>query len=241
MDAPLRSSVAQVVFFNISAITAELFSLYLERCDGLTLLAQVQTMAHLEEVLEQSAPHVVLIGAQPGREECTALPWVQQLRILAPRVRPIILGQSLSDADEIGLLHAGARGLLRESEVNLTTLVKCICSVAAGQVWANSQQMERLLSSLSRPRAPRVTNVLGDPILSKREEEVLHLLSEGMSNRDLAVALKLSEHTVKNHLFRIFDKLGVSNRMEAVLYAMSRREAQTYAYDVPEPNILSVS
>jgi DNA-binding NarL/FixJ family response regulator len=60
--------------------------------------------------------------------------------------------------------------------------------------------------------------------LSKREEQVLHLLADGLSNRELAHALKLSEHTVKNHLFRIFDKLGVSNRMEAVLYAISQRE-----------------
>ncbi len=53
---------------------------------------------------------------------------------------------------------------------------------------------------------------------------MLHLLADGLSNRDLAKTLKLSEHTVKNHLFRIFDKLGVSNRMEAVLYAISQRE-----------------
>ena len=149
-------------------------------------------------------------------------------------MRAIVLGQNLSDHDEIAVLHAGARGLLRENEVNLLTLVKCISSVAEGQVWANSQQIDRLLTSLSRLQTPRVTNVLGDAILSKREEEVLNLLSEGMSNRDLAVALKLSEHTVKNHLFRIFDKLGVSNRMEAVLYAMSRRETQAYSYPRPE-------
>jgi DNA-binding CsgD family transcriptional regulator len=93
-----------------------------------------------------------------------------------------------------------------------------------GQIWANASQLDLLIRSLSLPRSLKVTNVLGDSLLSNREEQVLHLLADGLSNRELAAALKLSEHTVKNHLFRIFDKLGVSSRMEAVLYAMSQRE-----------------
>ncbi len=237
MNDSVQSPVFGIAFLNIPAITSELFGFYLDRCDTLKLVAQVKSIADMEEIFERDMPQVALIGAQPSRDECTGLPYLQQIRILAPQVRPIILGQDLSDADEIALLYAGARGLLREAEVNLSTLMKCIRSVAAGQVWANSLQMDRLLTSLSRPRGARVTNVLGVALLSKREEEVLHLLSEGMSNRDLASALKLSEHTVKNHLFRIFDKLGVSNRMEAVLYAMSRCEAQTYVYAAPEDHV----
>jgi DNA-binding CsgD family transcriptional regulator len=66
-----------------------------------------------------------------------------------------------------------------------------------------------------------IVNAKGLPILSAREEEVLHLLAKGLSNRDLATALTLSEHTIRNHLFHIFDKLGVSSRMEAVLYAFN--------------------
>ena len=100
--------------------------------------------------------------------------------------------------------------------------MKCIRCVGAGQVWASSEQLELLIRSLSHLGSLKVTNVMGDSLLSQREEQVLHLLADGLSNRDLAKALKLSEHTVKNHLFRIFDKLGVSNRMEAVLYAISR-------------------
>jgi DNA-binding CsgD family transcriptional regulator len=58
-------------------------------------------------------------------------------------------------------------------------------------------------------------------LLTKREEDVVRLLAEGMQNRDIANELKLSEHTVKNYLFHIFDKLGVSSRVELVLYAIS--------------------
>ena len=68
----------------------------------------------------------------------------------------------------------------------------------------------------------QVVNAKGNATLSNREHEVLRLLAEGLSNRSMATALNLSEHTIKNHLFHIFYKLGVSNRTEAILYAIRR-------------------
>jgi DNA-binding CsgD family transcriptional regulator len=67
-------------------------------------------------------------------------------------------------------------------------------------------------------------NAKGLAILTAREEDILHLLAEGLSNRDIATTLKLSEHTIKNHLFHVFDKLGVSSRMEAVVYSFNHVE-----------------
>ena len=61
-------------------------------------------------------------------------------------------------------------------------------------------------------------------LLTKREEGVVHLVAEGMTNRDISQELKLSEHTVRNYLFRIFNKVGTSNRLELALYAIDRRE-----------------
>jgi DNA-binding NarL/FixJ family response regulator len=79
------------------------------------------------------------------------------------------------------------------------------------------------VSSVSRLKSTDVTDSKGRPLLTVREQQVLHLLADGLSNYELATVLKLSEHTIKNHLFRIYDKLGVSNRMEAVLYALTPR------------------
>jgi DNA-binding NarL/FixJ family response regulator len=61
-------------------------------------------------------------------------------------------------------------------------------------------------------------------LLTKREQGVVHLVAEGMTNRDISHELKLSEHTVRNYLFRIFNKVGTSNRLELALYAIDRRE-----------------
>ena len=62
----------------------------------------------------------------------------------------------------------------------------------------------------------------GPPKLTRREESVVRLVVQGRANREIASELKLSEHTIKNYLFRIFDKLGVSNRVELALYAVAR-------------------
>jgi DNA-binding CsgD family transcriptional regulator len=64
----------------------------------------------------------------------------------------------------------------------------------------------------------RLVESAGEPVLSKREQDVVRCVAEGLSNREIARCLGLTEHTVKNYLFRIFDKLGVSSRVEVVLY-----------------------
>jgi DNA-binding NarL/FixJ family response regulator len=66
----------------------------------------------------------------------------------------------------------------------------------------------------------RVLNARGRPLLTPREEQVVALVAEGLGNRQIARELNLSEHTIKKYLFRIFEKLGISTRVELVLYAM---------------------
>jgi DNA-binding NarL/FixJ family response regulator len=97
--------------------------------------------------------------------------------------------------------------------------------VHQGQIWASSEELCWLLSSLESsvfsPSSLRVVDVKGERLLSNREEDVVKLLMEGYSNREIAQGLNLSENTIKNYLFRIFEKLGVSSRTELLLYAMS--------------------
>jgi DNA-binding CsgD family transcriptional regulator len=77
----------------------------------------------------------------------------------------------------------------------------------------------------------RVVNADGMRLLTKREEEVVRLVAEGLQNREIAKELKLSEHTIRNYLFHIFDKLGVSSRVELVLYAASSAKSVPTAAD----------
>jgi DNA-binding NarL/FixJ family response regulator len=91
-----------------------------------------------------------------------------------------------------------------------------------GQVWVDSKQMLYLLEALTGNCTGQRETASAPAKLTRREESVVRLVVQGMVNREIAHQLHLSEHTIKNYLFRIFDKLGVSNRVELALYAVAR-------------------
>jgi len=122
----------------------------------------------------------------------------------------------------IDAFRCGAHGVVFRDEP-LETLGKCIHAVHQGQVWANSEQLGYILEALSLTMPMRWQDARGIDLLSKREELVVRQVAEGMTNREISVHLKLSEHSVRNYLFRIFDKLGVSSRVELVLYCLQER------------------
>ena len=98
--------------------------------------------------------------------------------------------------------------------------------VHAGQIWGNCAELSEVIEAFSKLAPMRVVNADGIRLLTKREEEVVRLVAEGLQNRDIARELKLSEHTIKNYLFHIFDKLGVSSRVELALYAVSSAKSE---------------
>jgi DNA-binding NarL/FixJ family response regulator len=211
----------RLILVNITAMSADLLRYAFSGQEKIKVVGSASTSSELATLLNEQFPDVALLGSNGSRQQSVALPFLEQIAATGTVVRPIILSEDMSREDVVTFFRKGARGLLCKSQSDVSVLMKCVDCVGAGQVWANAEQMEILLRSLSHPRSLTVTNVMGDALLSQREEQVLDLLARGLSNRDLARELKLSEHTVKNHLFRIFDKLGVSNRMEAVLYAMN--------------------
>jgi DNA-binding NarL/FixJ family response regulator len=122
----------------------------------------------------------------------------------------------------IEAFRSGALGVCERSQP-YNMLCKCVYSVQHGQIWANSQQLRYVLEALVTGVPSRVTNVRGEFLLTQREEAIVSLVAEGLKNREIAEALKVSEHTVKNHLFRVFEKLGISNRAELILYLLGNK------------------
>src|SRR5581483_5869088 len=136
----------------------------------------------------------------------------------------VVLLLDSSDRDlVVDSFRGGARGVFCRSQ-SFKLLCKCISSVHQGQIWANTTELHYVIEALGQVAPLHIVNAKGKTLLSKREEEVVSCVAEGLTNREIARQLGLSEHTVKNYLFRIFDKLGISGRVELVLYALSHRE-----------------
>jgi two-component system nitrate/nitrite response regulator NarL len=151
----------------------------------------------------------------------------REIRVNHPKTDVIMLLDSNDQYMITEAFLAGSSGVLSRDE-SFELLCKCIHAVSQGQVWANSQELRILLRALiqNRPILPVLSKIpRPSNSLTSREQGVVHLVAEGLTNRDISKHLHLSEHTVRNYLFRIYNKLGTSNRLELALYVLHHRKA----------------
>ncbi len=180
------------------------------------------TTAHeVIEALQSTDVDVLLLSSSLADGPLSGLGALRQIRKCAPKVKSVILLDSNEHSLVVDAFRVGARGVFSLSQSGFKSLCRCVEQVHEGQIWASSSELVQVIEALSELAPIRVVNADGLRLLTDREEDVVRLLSEGMSNREIAKNLKLSEHTVKNYLFNIFEKLGVSSRVELVLYAVS--------------------
>jgi DNA-binding NarL/FixJ family response regulator len=164
---------------------------------------------------------VAILNTANPRDAWPDMSIVRRLHLAHPEIAKIILLNTYDRDIVINAFRSGACGLFCFSQYPVRMLYKCIQSVHQGQVWANSEQMKYLIEAVSQVPSLHMVNSRGMRLLTPREEQVVALVADGLSNREVARELALSEHTVKKYLFRIFDKLGISSRVELVLYALS--------------------
>lgn len=125
-----------------------------------------------------------------------------------PLTVPEITPPAAAAAEEA--FRAGASGIFSRDQSS-DLFCKCIHAVHRGQVWANSRESRFIIDALGPTQPMKATLPRATGLLTKREEGVVHLVAEGLTNRDISQQLNLSEHTVRNYLFRIFNKVGTGS------------------------------
>jgi DNA-binding NarL/FixJ family response regulator len=189
----------------------------------ITVRGCAHTLKEFFKNVAEHHPDVAVISAGLEGDSKGGFKVLRELRAAGSTTRPILLLDSHEPEQVIEAFSAGAKGVVCKTDP-LQVLCKCIQCVCARQVWANSQELEWILEALTKREPVHVVNAIGASLLTPRQEQIVCMVAEGLPNREIALELQVSTHTVKNHLFRIYEKLGVSNRVEVVLYAMSRRE-----------------
>jgi DNA-binding NarL/FixJ family response regulator len=161
------------------------------------------------DVLVMNSPHNV-----------ADLPGLRTVHLTTPQLAKIVLLDGDSRDAVVQAFRSGARGIFCLADSSFAALCECIQRVNRGEIWASGRQLGYLLDSVCQTPLLQVLTSAGEKLLTSREEQVVALVADGLSNRNIANELGLSEHTVKKYLIRIFDKLGISNRVDLVLYAV---------------------
>jgi len=180
----------------------------------------------IRDGLDEHEADVAVIGARLEEEALAGFEVARQIKASHSKLNIIMILDSSKPTIVVEAFRVGASGIFSRDQSS-ELLCKCIHAVHQGQVWASSKELRFVIDALGldAPTKSFVPRLAG--LLTKREEGVVQLVAEGLTNRDISVQLHLSEHTVRNYLFRIFNKVGTSNRLELALYAIDRKEVDT--------------
>lgn len=176
-----------------------------------------------------STADVAVVSAELEGSSLRGYEVSQQIRATHPRVEVVMLVNETDTQSVVQSFRSGASGIFGRDK-GLEHIGKCVVKVHQGQVWASSREIKAVLNALNSPQRLRILNSSGSDILAPREQEVVQCVAEGFTNREIAERLGITTNTVKNYLFRIFDKLGVSNRVELILYAATHSAKQAAAH-----------
>src|SRR5579871_2431657 len=187
------------------------------------VVAQAQDGRQVLDVLQQHEPDILLLDLKmPGLDGLATL---QRLQVAKNKTRVIVLTASDDKNEFVQAMKLGTSGIvLKQTATDL--LIKSIRKVHAGEIWLDSHTTAAVIRQFvaaedappAPPQAPSRERERSP--LSQREREIVALVAQGFKNKEMAEKMFISEQTVKNHLHNIFDKLGVSDRLELALYAI---------------------
>jgi DNA-binding NarL/FixJ family response regulator len=187
------------------------------------VVASASTTAEILAGIEETRPHVAIVSANLQDGPLTGIRLLPEIRRINSETRTLVALESPEPDLVIEAFRFGADGVFcRNSPFDL--LCKSVEAVSQGQIWASNDELRYVLNAFAKSSKQRKMDSNVESRMTKREAEVVRLAVEGLSNREIGQQLGLTEHTVKNYLFRVFDKLGVSNRVELVLSCLRQEE-----------------
>ncbi|MCU4185682.1 response regulator transcription factor [Acidiferrimicrobium sp. IK] len=189
--------------------------------DDIEVVAEAENGEEAVARATEHAPDVVLMDVRMPR--VTGIEAAGQIRDLLPTTKILMLTVSDEEDDLYEAIKAGANGYLLK-EISVEEVAEAIRAVVQGQSLISPSMASKLLNefnALAKKAAQR--EQFPTPVLTARELEVLKLVARGMSNKEVADRLFISENTVKNHVRNILEKLHLHSRMEAVMYAVRQR------------------
>jgi len=211
-----RKLPASILIVEGNLLSADLLSSALKRCQNYFEVVEQLTSASVAvEKLDRLKPNVALISVDSQDKSAARYQLISHIKERCPKTATVALLNDSRLEHVLEVFRCGARGVISRDQP-FRVLAKCIRKVHEGEIWASSDQIGFIFESLKRSTevfsglAPQTS--LSE--LTPRQRDVAVLVIEGLRNAEIATRLSVSEHTVRNYIMRIYDKLGVSNRVQ---------------------------
>jgi two-component system nitrate/nitrite response regulator NarL len=190
----------------------------LEGSDDVSIVGEASNGNECIKMLAKLKPDILLLDLRMPEKD--GLGVLEEINFDSMATRVIVLTAAEDDRDVVRAMRLGARGVvLKQSASDL--LLKSIRKVSDGEIWLDNRMTAEVIDAFKK--SSEAGQRREKPLLSDREKEIVQLVAQGFRNREIGEKLFISEQTVKNHLHNIFDKLGVSDRLELALYAIHHR------------------
>jgi DNA-binding NarL/FixJ family response regulator len=219
MARPKSRETIRVLVADDHTIFREGLCRLLEAEEDISVIGEARSGRECVELTTKLKPDVVLLDLKmPDQDGLSVL---TELGGPESNVRTIVLTASEDEQDYVETVKRGARGIVLKQAAT-ERLLEGIRKVHRGEIWIDQRVAAEVMKAMTRPGPP--LGVAGEKaLLTPREAEIVALVTQGFRNKEIAEKLSISEQTVKNHLQNIYDKLGVSDRLELALYALHHK------------------
>jgi two-component system, NarL family, nitrate/nitrite response regulator NarL len=213
------SASCRVFIVDRDSMSSDLLAGALVRDSGFE--AAVVQAADLLSAIESAEIDLVVIAAELNLKSGNGFDLAQSVARAHPNVSIVMLLNRGTHDSVINAFRSGARGVFSRQQP-MSEFLECVEQVSRGCIWAGAAETGFLLSAVKNIPSPTVVSAGDSSTLTAREMQVVQYAAVGKTNKVIASDLGLSEHTVKNYLFRAFEKLGVSSRIELLFYLTMR-------------------
>jgi DNA-binding NarL/FixJ family response regulator len=186
------------------------------------VVAQVDSLANLQTSIPHHPADVLVMEGNLLAGKANAIPDILRH---APELKIIVQATSTDEAHTVELYRRGVRGIIPRS-ISPDLLVKCVRKIAAGETWIDNQSVTWVIEAY-RAQAASLVSPRTQPRLSPKEMSIITCITQGKRNKEIAFQLGTTEQVIKNYLRKIYDKLGVSDRLELALYCLHNKIIQS--------------
>jgi DNA-binding NarL/FixJ family response regulator len=224
LDAGVKPGMIRIIIADSQAIyrvgIRKVFALE----DDLRVVAQADSIDNLRMAVQRFPTDVVLLEGSMLAGTANVIP---DLLRAAPDMKLIVQAVQADENHTVELYRRGVRGIISRS-ISPDLLVRCVRRIAAGETWIDNQSVNWVIEAY-RSQAAALVSPKTQPRLSPKEMAIITCITQGKRNKEIAFQLGTTEQVIKNYLRKIYDKLGVSDRLELALYCLHNKIIQTDA------------